>query len=453
MTLSPSRRIEILSALRRGAVPNAGLDVLAVGLERFERAIDEELAHVAQGHGAFKAIRGEYGTGKTFCVRWVEERARRQGFATTEVQISETETPLHRLETVYRRAMERIRTANTATGALPDIIDQWFFALENDVLSTADGEFNKSDDDAVEDAISQLMEQRLAEVTRSTPQFAATLRAYHEAQRVGDFATAQGLLAWLGGQPNVGASIKRKADLKGDIDHFGALSFLQGLLVVLRDSGIKGLVLVLDEVETLQRVRSDVRAKSLNALRQLIDEVDQGRFPGLYIVITGTPAFYDGPQGIQRLAPLAQRLATDFSTDARFDNPRAVQLRLTGFRKAQLVELGIKIRDLFVDGAEHPERIRDMVDDDYVANLADALAGQFGGDVRVAPRIFLKKLIADVLDRVELFEDFDPREHYKLTISREELDAEERHAVFGGENIGSEDIASVDDIDLDLGEL
>src|SRR5690554_3210094 len=135
MNISPSRRLEILSALRRGAVPHTGLDALAVGLQRFEQSIDDELAQVSLGHGAFKAIRGEYGTGKTFCVRWIEERARSAGFATTEVQISETETPLHKLETVYRRAMERIRTANTATGALLDIVEGWFFALENDVLA------------------------------------------------------------------------------------------------------------------------------------------------------------------------------------------------------------------------------------------------------------------------------------------------------------------------------
>ncbi|MBA2664115.1 MAG: BREX system ATP-binding protein BrxD [Bradymonadaceae bacterium] len=436
--LSPSRRVEVLSALRRGAVPNTGLDVLAVGLDRFERAIDEELAQVALGHGGFKAIRGEYGTGKTFCVRWIEERARAQGFATTEVQISETETPLHKLETVYRRAMERIRTANTTTGALADIVERWFFALESDVLEGSD--VDADDEEAIEDAISALMERRLAEVTRSTPQFAATLRAYHAAQRASDFGTAQGLMAWLGGQPNVGSAVKRKADLKGDIDHYGALSFLEGLLVVLRDSGIKGLVLILDEVETLQRVRSDVREKSLNALRQLIDEVDQGRFPGLYVMITGTPSFFDGPQGVQRLAPLAQRLATDFSTDARFDNPRAVQLRLSGFRQEQLVELGLKIRDIFAEGADHGERVRKAVDDAYVADLAQAMAGKFGGDVRIAPRIFLKKLIADVLDRVDLFADFDPRQHYALTISREELNPEERAAVYG----------DVDGIELDL---
>ncbi len=79
------------------------------------------------------------------------------------------------------------------------------------------------------------------------------------------------------------AAARRAAGVKGDLDHFAALGFLQGLLTILRDSGHPGLLLVLDEIETLQRVRSDVRDKGLNALRQLIDDVDSGRFPGLYL--------------------------------------------------------------------------------------------------------------------------------------------------------------------------
>jgi hypothetical protein len=423
--LSVQRRNEILAALRRGAVPGAGLDVLAVGLGKFEDAIDEELSQVALGHGAFKAVRGEYGTGKTFFTRWLQQRAAQRGFATAEVQISETETPLHRLETVYRRAMERLTLVNTPVGALQDIIDLWFLSLEQDALS--DEGIDPSDDSAVERAVKELMESRLAGIARTTPQFAATLRAYHAAEVSGDLATAQALMSWLSGQPNVSASVKRQAGLKGDIDHFGALSFLEGLLVVLRDSGLAGMVLVLDEVETLQRVRSDVREKSLNALRQFIDEVDGGRFPGLYVVITGTPAFFDGPQGIQRLAPLAQRLHTDFSTDARFDNPRAVQIRLQGMNQEQLVEVGLKIRDVFAQTNASSARILERCDDAYVRDLADAVGGRFG-DVRVAPRLFLKKLVADVLDRVDQFPDFDPRAHYRLTLNASELTPEERVA-------------------------
>jgi hypothetical protein len=97
---------------------------------------------------------------------------------------------------------------------------------------------------------------------------------------------AEGLVSWVSGQPNVAAQIKRAAGIKGDIDHFGASSFIAGVLAILRDSGYKGLMLVIDEVETLQRMRADTREKGLNGLRQWIDEIDAGRFPGLYLMIT-----------------------------------------------------------------------------------------------------------------------------------------------------------------------
>ncbi len=91
----------------------------------------------------------------------------------------------------------------------------------------------------------------------------------------------------------------------GGFDHFAALNFFQGLLGILRDSGHAGLVLILDELETLPRVRSDAREKGLNALRQFIDEIYSGRFPGLFLIITRTPSFFDGQQGLKKLAPLA----------------------------------------------------------------------------------------------------------------------------------------------------
>jgi hypothetical protein len=226
----------------------------------------------------------------------------------------------------------------------------------------------------------------------------------------------------------VAASVKRVAGVRGEIDHFGALGNLQGLLTILRDAGHPGLLVVLDELETLQRVRSDVREKALNALRQLIDEVDGGRFPGLMLLITGTPAFFDGPQGVQRLAPLAQRLHVDFGPDARFDNPRAVQIRLAPFNHDRLVEVGIRVRNLYADGCSAPERVRSLCDDEYLVVLASAVAGGLGGRVGIAPRVFLRKLVGDVLDRIDQFPDFDPRRDYALTVEDSELTLEEREA-------------------------
>lgn len=425
----------MIDALRRGAVPESGLDLLATGLQRFEQALDTELDVVASGASVFKAVRGEYGSGKTFFTRWLGERAKRRNFAVAEIQISENETPLHKLETVYRRLTERLATPGFPPSALRPVVDAWSYALEEDALAAG------ATEEELPGEVDRLMTARLAEVSRQAPSFAIALRGYRNALAAGDEATASSVMAWLGGQPHVAAAARRAAGVRGELDHFGALGFLQGLLTVLRDSGHAGLFVVLDEVETLQRIRSDARDKALNALRQLIDEVHSGRFPGLYLLITGTPAFYDGPQGVQRLAPLAQRLATDFTTDPRFDNPRAVQLRLSGFTFDSLIGLGLTIRDLYASGSSSPERIKKVTDDAYIADLAKAVGGALGGKVGVAPRLFLKKLVGDVLDRVDQFEDFDPREHYALTVNTAELSEVERNAMAAG---------SADDIALEL---
>jgi hypothetical protein len=437
--IGAQRRAAILDALRRGTVPREGLAAFAVGMERFEAAVDADLAAAAGGRSAFKAVRGEYGSGKTFMARWLQERARAAGFATSEVQVNETETPLHRWETVYRRLIERLATSDTSEGALRPTVDAWFYTLEEDVL--AEGRVDANDADALAAATETVMERRLTAIARTAPAFSAVLRAYRRALLTEDLPLCEGLIAWLGGQPNVAAAVKRAAGLKGNLDAFGAMHFLAGLLTILRDSGRAGLVLVLDEAETLQRMRADTREKGLNALRQLLDELDAGRYPGLYLVVTGTTSFFEGPQGVQRLPPLAQRLHTDFATDGRFDNPRAVQVRLPGFDLDSLATVGRRIRDLFAEQASDPARIRAAVDDQYVADLARGVAGQLGGRVGVAPRLYLRKLVAEVLDRVDQFVDFDPRRHYAPTLDEREMTPAER---------ATSPAHSVEDIELEL---
>ena len=56
MTISPQRRADIVDALRNGAVPPRGLDYLAVGLDRFEAGLTEELDRVRGGGAVFKLL-------------------------------------------------------------------------------------------------------------------------------------------------------------------------------------------------------------------------------------------------------------------------------------------------------------------------------------------------------------------------------------------------------------
>jgi hypothetical protein len=190
MPVSPQRRLEIMDSLRRGTVPRSSLDAFAVGLDRFEGSLSDELQRVGAGGSVFKAVRGEYGCGKTFFARWLADRARKLGFATSEVQISETETPLHRLETVYRRLMERLSTVDSSQGAVKNIVDGWFYTLEEDVL--AEGSVGQGNEAQLIERTTELLEKRLAKVSEVAPTFSAALRSYRQAQAANDQHTAEG---------------------------------------------------------------------------------------------------------------------------------------------------------------------------------------------------------------------------------------------------------------------
>jgi len=99
------------------------------------------------------------------------------------------------------------------------------------------------------------------------------------------------------------------------------------------------------------------------------------------------------------------------------------------------------VRDLYAEGCQSPERIRERADDRYLADLARAVTGELGGQVGIAPRVFLKKLVADILDRIDQHPHFDPRRDYALTVAETELSEVERNARAA---------RSPDDVELEL---
>jgi len=86
-----------------------------------------------------------------------------------------------------------LSTAAYPPSALREIVAPWFYTLEEDVL--AEGTIQPDDAEALATGVDALLERRLADVARTTPAFAAALRAYRHATLAGDQATAESLIA------------------------------------------------------------------------------------------------------------------------------------------------------------------------------------------------------------------------------------------------------------------
>ena len=400
----------IFERLRSGTVPERGLEKFAVGIDKPLHEIRRQLDLAASGEGVFKFLRGGYGCGKTFMSQYTIIEALQRNFAVSFVVVSPNDTQFHKFDDVYHKIVSGLRTPTAVSGALEDAIDRWIARIEDRLTEEIGGDAPDFDD-----RVKVRFESELAELTRNATgnEFINVLKAFFDSKQQGDYQTASGLIAWISGSKNIAAGAKQKAGIKGEISSASALLYLKGIINIIRKAGYSGLVVVVDELETILRTRSDVRGKSLNGLRQIIDAAKD--FPGLLWVFTGTREFFDSRKGVAGLEPLHDRIR--FAESGGFVSPKQPQLELKPFDRDRLKAVAFKLREIYP--TKMPDRLLRLVDDEFVSNLTRMVTAGLKGDVGVIPRQFLRDLIT-VMDLVEENDGRDgspayiPKEAYRF---------------------------------------
>lgn len=397
----PTRRDidHVFERLRGGLVPERGLEEFAVGIERPRGEIRRLLDLAGQGEGVFKFLRGGYGCGKTFMARLAVLDAQAAGFATSFVVVSDNDLHFHRFDELYRRVVQELGTSACPRGALADVVDRWVARVEEALVAGGEDADSPGFDEAVAKRLAGEVASRTA--GKAPEDLARVLRAVFRLKQAGKVSDAGALLSWLSGSENVAAPAKKEAGIKGDIGSREAMDYLRGVLEIVKAAGYRGLVIVIDEAETILRMRQDVRGKSLNGIRQIIDAASQ--FPGLFWLFTGTPELFDTRRGVAGLAPLHERL--QFLRHGESASLRQPQLALTPFGRDRLEEVALRLRELHP--ATDTRRIERKVGRELITALVDEVTRGFRGDVGVVPRQFLRRFV-DLLDNVEEDEAFDP---------------------------------------------
>ena len=191
------------------------------------------------------------------------------------------------------------------------------------------------------------------------------------------------------------------------------MAYLRGVLEIVKAAGYKGLVIVIDEAETILRMRSDVRGKSLNGIRQIVDAAD--RYQGLLWVFTGTPEFFDTRRGVAGLQPLHDRIR--FQIEGGLVSMRQPQLELKPFDRDRLKDVGLRLRQLYPMG--DPNIVAQRVTPEVIDGQVDEVTKGFGGDVGVVPRQFLRSLV-NLFDVVAENPDAELPEHRRRPSWRSE---------------------------------
>ncbi|MCK5680132.1 DUF2791 family P-loop domain-containing protein [bacterium] len=330
----------IIEELRKGSVPADQVPFFTVGRENWIKFIADDLEnYIAQGGAKVRFIRGDYGDGKTHFMSIIHHLARRQGFAVSFVVLTR-EVPIHKFEAVYQNIVRQLRGNFPGLG-VRNLLKQWL-----DDLAKAETSFT----------VEQIAE--LAENLRNIPgmniNFANALIALiknrfvplAEDESQDERTDARELLLhWF----EAGKATKKELKpftIFEIVNKTNSKLMLNSLNSFLRHLDHKGLILLLDELETVIGQSASIRNAAYENVRLLIDNSEQAEYFHIFFAII--PDVLLSEKGFKSYDALWSRVRAIGEQDDQILNYRGVlvDLHQTPLKQAEFVNLGQHLRQI-----------------------------------------------------------------------------------------------------------
>ena len=380
---------DILMALKNGNVPSKGVKNLAIGRDKEIDEFERLLAKVDNEDKAIvKFLNGEFGAGKSFFLKVIEDIAYEQNFVVSWITIG-PQLPLNKIDVVYRNIAKTLK-CKTGT-SLEHIIKRWITHLQMVTLELAN---DKSEERKI---LLELVHDELEETRNYSSAFARAIENYAKLLYQNNMEGCSAVIAWLRGDENIPHTLKQKFGIKGEINKETALDFLGALSIFIKSIGYSGLVILIDEVEYVMKLRTqDMRDAAYNYIRDIYDNCNLGKFQSSLFVFAGTNDLFEDSRGIPSYEALDDRIKHVLDTD--LIDMRTPFVKLQGCDKNEIMEISQKILEMHseVYNWDACEKFNPILENIAEKHVLDAsVTGN-----RVTARIFIRKFIS-LLDTVQ----------------------------------------------------
>jgi hypothetical protein len=273
-TLQARRMVE---AFRLGIVPSVDVKRFTFGREGVINEIREKLSVLEKGEGSAILIEGEYGAGKTHMIEYIKRMALEMDIGVASCSLDPEEVPPHRPKRVYRELINNL--VYLEDGIEKGFRDLMFSAIEKKLLGdhVFFGPFLRKLKRTPEEGRNILWQWAEGE---STKEYVLDSRYFHKIR---------------GGQ-----DIPALYDSSTAVDFY--CNLICGISCALRGIGKKGLLLLLDEAETISRVEQRVYLErgwkffeGLVGIAHKKKELTEVREDDLHIKIRPVPYIYGNP--------------------------------------------------------------------------------------------------------------------------------------------------------------
>ncbi|MDD4274599.1 MAG: DUF2791 family P-loop domain-containing protein [Desulfobacter postgatei] len=417
--LEPFQARSIIEELRKGSVPVEYVPVFTVGRQKWLSYIEDDLEnYIAQGGAKVRFISGDYGDGKTHFMSVVRLLAMEKGFAVSFVVLTR-DVPIHKFETVYQSIVRQLQGNFNGMG-IRNLLTAWLDSLSPEFIDVKAG--------AATEKCTALAEE-LREIPDMDINFANALAAIvsnrfapmeegeNEETRKAD---REILMHWFDG----GKVTKRELkpfQVYEYLTKTNARQLMNSLILFLRRFGHQGLILLMDEMETVVAMGASVRNAAYENVRLFIDNSETAQY--LHIFFSIIPDVLVSEKGFKSYDALWSRVRSIGTSmgDAKRLNYRGVlvDIHQTPLQTEELVDLGRCL--LSLHGIAYRWSPQELVTDKVIEDIC---INQKKMGVISEVRLFIKQLIG-VLDLAEQGQSPEEMDMARQMVeTRKEMEAE-----------------------------
>ena len=278
--------------LREGLFDPVAVRLLTAHEERLNQAVDGGFQALDRGKVPHLCICGAYGQGKSHSLTYIQDRALRENFVTSMINLDPREVAFHDFRQTYRALMANLRFPGTGAS----LIAQW--------RTWAEGQTGEGVENGVVDLLPEEMPHLFRSVLVGIAQKTVLLSRRqrktkkHASYRPREFPylLSRALAGDVAPVFRLRHALKyRQVDfyMQASLTCRGAepyLQMVQGLARLFRKMGYRGWVLLFDEGESISQVRITARSRSYQILDRMF--VPEATVRYLYPIFAFTDDFF-----------------------------------------------------------------------------------------------------------------------------------------------------------------
>ncbi|RLB93888.1 MAG: ATPase [Deltaproteobacteria bacterium] len=412
--LEPFQARAIIEQLRKGSVPIEYVPLFTVGRQNWLTFIEDDLEHyIGKGGSKVRFISGDYGDGKTHFMSLIKHLAMEKGFAISFVVLTR-EVPIHKFETVYQNIVKQLQGDFQGIG-IRNMLEAWLEKLAATSVNTQKDEGQKKNIELAEEfknipgmdinfanALAALIKNRFA-----------PLPDQEEEKQDADHEI---LLHWFEGGKVTKKELK-PFQIYEFLNKTNSKQFMNSLILFLRHIGHQGLILLMDEMETVVGQSASIRNAAYENVRLLIDNSESSQY--LHIFFSIIPDVLTSEKGFKSYDALWSRIRSIGESKKLNYRGVLVDIHQTPLKTDELIELGRCLRT--IHGISYRWEPMDLVSDELMEQIC---ASQKRMGVISEVRLFIKQLITilDMAEQGEAPEDMDMGQ--QIVETRREMEAE-----------------------------